>query len=314
MIEQTKRTKRTKWTEEDCSVLISMKDNNYDWISIANRLGRTDKSVKRKYHYLQQDGLVPYKECQAQREWKDILVYYEKNGHRKTIERYGGYAIKYLKRNGLWTRKQKDIKVFVDEFLQNSNKIYWAGFIAADGCIRNDHCLSIGLAKKDRSHLVKLQQILGGAIYDRPSSATLDVHKSTRVIQFLKSMNIVRRKTLILKPPDLHQESDIRDYIRGYVDGDGCFTCSTQKKWGNVIQSISVLGTSKMLKWIRDCLLKYVNTKTYPKLVKLRSVFSVSYGSKIDFVKIGNWLYDSNNHFLDRKKDRFNKISYLIGV
>lgn len=51
---------------------------------------------------------------------------------------------------------------FEENFLNSSQKYYWAGFIAADGCIVNapSRYLSIHLHSCDIDHLKKLQNII----------------------------------------------------------------------------------------------------------------------------------------------------------
>ena len=59
--------------------------------------------------------------------------------------------------NGKFTYRYERQHNVNDDFFNNPNILncYWAGFIAADGCIgrRNNNVLSIGLSSKDKQHL-----------------------------------------------------------------------------------------------------------------------------------------------------------------
>ena len=48
------------------------------------------------------------------------------------------------------------------DFFTVPNKLnsYWAGFIAADGCVTGKHILAIKLSEKDKEHLQKIATLL----------------------------------------------------------------------------------------------------------------------------------------------------------
>lgn len=304
--------KRKKWSVAEIEKLIYLKTKNKSWHEISIAINKSIAAVKRKYHYLQQNGTAPYRENEYANKIEEILSYYETNGHRSVLKKYGSYAIHYLKRNELWKRTQKKIDVYPERFLASEDRFYWVGFLAADGCIRSQSHISLGLSIKDKSHLVKLKEILGGGIYERQNRADLEVHKIPNVVTFLSSLNVIPRKTKILLPPINLNEDESRDYIRGYIDGDGCFTCSTQKR-GNFVQLISINGTEKLLGWIRTCFSKWCKCAASPSIRETRGTFVLSYGSSGDFMKIGTWLYSKRKASkLERKYKRFFDICLMI--
>lgn len=302
-----------KWTEEKKKQLVEMKLSGVNWSEIAVHFGTTIAAVDRKFHYLQQDGLAPYKVHEYASKVDEILECYRVKGHRKTLEKYGLYALRYLRRNKLWERSTVPVPKYIEEFLSSKNRYYWAGFIAADGCIRNCNNLYIGLSIVDADHLLQIQNLMGGSVllYPKRNTVEWNIHGASEVILFLKSLNIVPRKTKILKPPVLKNENQIRNFIRGYFDGDGCVTTSLLKS-GSLVKTVTFLGTKKMLTWISASLKKYAKTNLSPKLVLSRGICVINYSSTHDFVQIKQWMYQESEVHLQRKHDRFQEIEELL--
>lgn len=123
---------------------------------------------------------------------------------------------------------------------------YWAGFINADGHIdlyKPDHRKSINyklgftISKKDEDHLKKLITTLGYSSYRYGVSEIRG--KSNENIQFatnkkaisldlINNYNIVPgKKSCNEMFPQYIPQEYMKDYIRGYFDGDGC-VCNSQ--------------------------------------------------------------------------------------
>lgn len=289
-----------------------MKLAGKSWLIIAKSFKRTPTAVESQYHILQRNGKAPYYESRWHGQIADVIKCYKIHGHRATLKKYGSYAIHFLKKNGKWKRTLPVVAVYNDRFLSSKDKYYWAGFFAADGCIRGPSWIDIGLAIKDKKHLEKIHKLAGGSmyIYKKRATATWSMHKCLPIISFFNSLNITSRKSLTLKPPKGLTAVQIRDFIRGYFDGDGCVTHSIHKS-GRMVQLISFLGTFEMLKWIRKNINKQIQCKTFPAIRSDKNVFVVSYGSEADFTNIGNWFYENNKVCLKRKHDRYCKILNL---
>lgn len=124
-------------------------------------------------------------------------------------------------------------------FSSMSNKAcYWAGFIAADGCITtsgNTKYLQINVADKDRQHLQKLVLDVGGKnIVVRtypPAPKSKSQQKIARIsfrlyphdVAILKDIfSITESKTYNLSFPELDTFEQQLSFIVGFIDGDGC--------------------------------------------------------------------------------------------
>ena len=143
-----------------------------------------------------------------------------------------GWYIEGFKSRGI--RKYAINEDFFSQ-IKTEKQAYWLGFIAADGSIRQDKmCLTIELARKDKEHLEKFLRDIEseGHIFDceRSNSGYLSsVVKinSLKICNDLCSYGIVPHKTGNLYFSfNRIPESLIKDFIRGYFDGNGCICYS----------------------------------------------------------------------------------------
>ena len=115
--------------------------------------------------------------------------------------------------------------------LDNELSCYWAGFILADGTVR-DRDFSIGLSLVDIEHINRFKS-------DISSQHKISVSKGTRggygakiyitcteIVNDLKSHGISPRKSFDALPPIVPLDME-RHLVRGYFDGDGCICVST---------------------------------------------------------------------------------------
>lgn len=144
--------------------------------------------------------------------------------------------------------------------VQNS---YWAGFIAADGCITKDS-ITIGLAAKDIEILETFKnqiQYTGPIKYYKAQQCydcvKLNIRKIPYTTYLYEHWNIIPRKSLTLQPPNLTDLEHIYAYIIGYIDGDGCITLNHNRRYPQF--SLGVVGTKAIVEWVHSYL-----SKLYP--------------------------------------------------
>jgi hypothetical protein len=155
---------------------------------------------------------------------------------------------------------------------------YWAGFIAADGCIvtapRRE--LRIGIHRRDIEHLKLFRQTVG---YDGPVTvdardiAHLTVCAADQWVADLgQRFGIGPRKTFELARPVGLSTDDSFAYINGIVDGDGCW--SRCKTWDRL--ALIIVGTRDILEWIRETLVSAVGSVGRVNVRPTRGCFRLS--------------------------------------
>jgi DNA-binding transcriptional regulator WhiA len=219
-----------------------------------------------------------------------------------------------LKKNNVSTRSNiensRKYKANLDYFqdINTEEKAYWLGFIFADGSVgsygpnKSEHVFKLDLGIKDIDHLVKFNKCLESnhpiLTYTNKSSyhkngvefARLKIC-SKKFCDHLREKGCIDNKTNILLPPENLPESFERDFIRGYVDGDG--SIKVQK---NTISKyrLGICGTEEIIKWIAERIPK-------PGAIQpSKSIFNMTCHS--DNVL---YLYKNSSMYLDRKYERY---------
>lgn len=203
-----------------------------------------------------------------------------------------------LKSNNIEIRR-KHSNINKDYFANPNTEesAYWAGFISADGYIYNPNnrnsqsSLTIELANKDKNHLIKLGNDIGKNItyYDKHNSCKLRI-TSNKICKDLENYKIYQNKSLTLRFPENIDKNNIHHFIRGYFDGDGCFT-----------KIYDIVGTKEFLESLINNLsfncehsfYKPKNEKSYYLRIKTKSIK--------DFFE---FLYKDATIYLGRKYEK----------
>lgn len=195
--------------------------------------------------------------------------------------------------------------------IDTEEKAYWLGFLYADGCVNSkNNTISISLKKEDKEHLIKFKKFLQ-AETDIIDASIFKNNKEYKVSKFyvcnkhlketLTNLGCVPKKSLILTFPNLNifeEKSLVYDFIRGYVDGDGCLTFS---KNGRL--NLSILGTKDFLEGICKIFPNKFSSIFRAKKIKT-NVWTISNcGSNADDVTYK--LYSKATIYLNRKYNRF---------
>ena len=195
----------------------------------------------------------------------------------------------------------------------NAESCYWAGFIAADGCISDYTTLTVGLAIIDAYHIQSLCRFVGRDEMLNYREITLNGKKfkgasvafrSQKLVQDLATnFCIVPCKSLILEPPKLSLDM-VQHFIRGFFDGDGCISWHKESKH---MRLDFCSGSKQFLEWIRETLRKLFINIGHRKIRKSKETQTY----RLDFSgemanKILIWMYqnDGNLLCLRRKYDR----------
>lgn len=178
---------------------------------------------------------------------------------------------------------------------------YWAGFILADGYIRTKKrfTLEIKLQKQDVAHLHKIKSSMEfkGNIIERETYFNITISSPQIIEDLNNNFGIYNKKsltcTIIEKIPKMY----LKDFIRGYFDGDGCITHTTTA-------TISFLGTERTVDFIRKYFYNEVGirlrSKEMPDITHNKNICCIFYSGKSAF-KCLHHMYENSTQFLDRK-------------
>ncbi|MFC1691712.1 LAGLIDADG family homing endonuclease [Nanoarchaeota archaeon] len=179
---------------------------------------------------------------------------------------------------------------------------YVLGFFFSDGDVSSDkRCIRIHLHKQDHYILEIISGVMGS---NRPvrfysNSVTLRLDSKMLVTDIIK-LGCTPRKSKTLRFPRIKNKF-LSHFIRGYFDGDG----SIHFNKPNTIK-VSFFSTKEFLQEMQDRISKSLKIKKNP-IKELKSVYRVYYYGN-DARKLCKWMYkDSNNLYLKRKKERFDK-------
>lgn len=138
---------------------------------------------------------------------------------------------------------------------QDLHAAYWAGFIAADGCVvrhpRNE--VKIGLHYKDRGQLERFcrDTQFDGPITTQRQMVRITVCSAHCWLWDLELIyNIGPAKTKTLQPPNVTGRMALA-YIVGYIDGDGCWAVLNRRRG---YRMLNLLGTYEVLTWMVETL------------------------------------------------------------
>ena len=193
---------------------------------------------------------------------------------------------------------------FAEPNLENS---YWAGFIAADGCVSTPAGkslrLSFSLQASDKSHLINFQSSVGaGKIYDDVdrNSCAFYLHSNKICKDLGHRFGIFPRKTFTLEPPDLHGDNALA-YIAGMIDGDGSYTYSGTRP------RLSLVGTKELLIWISETL--GLDSRIQP----VGNIYTMAfYGDRAIIIR--SKIHELEVPLLDRKKYRWESLGLDLTI
>jgi len=223
---------------------------------------------------------------------------------RKTIHRILNHNGTFLPNLG---RFKKKVYCNTDFFKNlNATSAYWAGFIAADGCLYTKYKnLSISLKKSDVGHLFKFKNAIktNAKISHIKSNNSVRISiYSIKIFDSLVALGIEPKKSLSIQKIQIPSHL-ISHSIRGVFDGDGSIS---GKKITHV--QFQIAGNKPFLEQIQDILIKECGVnkvKIYP-LNSKNKIHRLQYtGSQI--FEILKFIYkeSTNQTRLERKYRKY---------
>ena len=187
--------------------------------------------------------------------------------------------------------------------IDSEEKAYWLGFIVADGYLNiNKHMLRIKLGNKDRNHLIKFINFIGGneemlksEIHSETGNENFYVSLySKEVMNDLLSLGIEQAKSGKEKVCSIDKKY-YRDFIRGLWDGDGFIREN--------LSGIGLVGSEEVLAFVQNYFNDFLGVKPL-KIYPHCNTVKIEYRSTRKAIPlILNHLYGDKDVALDRKKE-----------
>ena len=256
-------TMSKKWTKEEIIVLQKYYGKlRADVIHTKYLPNRTSRAIISKANKI---GLI-WQNLWTKEEIKILKKNYKKLKVKECQKLLSRHTITSITCKANELSIKHDQYQYNKEYFSNTNidTCYWAGFIAADGCLRAARKYSgvetvIDVSQKDRSILVKFKKdikyngtIVDYEVFDKKYNkiryhSKIDICGCTKWHEDLNIYwNIVPQKTRILQPPNLNMKSiNALAYCRGYLDGDGSIFYENKNKL-----RFNICGTKQVIEWI----------------------------------------------------------------
>lgn len=208
---------------------------------------------------------------------------------------------------------EMDINYF--DLIDTSNKAYILGLLAADGCLSSNYNYSIQLSlqEQDVEILEKIHQEIGATqklykIFPKNGKPQYKLILQNKHMYYsLIDKGITPKKSLTLKYPSCIPYEFQKDFIRGYLDGDGTITSIKSK----IAVQVQILGTESFLLTMSEIIKDQTGICFHMyKCKDLTQTKIIGISGNNQTKVFLDWLYSSNALKLKRKYDKYIKYFY----
>ena len=294
---------------------------------IKEKYGSTDYTIHR---ILAKNNIAirkqaTFKSHLSEQDKLDIIQKYKENGNAKGLARE--YKVCHTTIRRLLAKNQIKIKntyELDDNYFENidsEDKAYILGFIYADG--HNNKLgtrITIGLSAKDIDILEKIRIRLfrnndapirvwdrgfceiKGRVIKEGKMCELHLH-STKISSDLTKIGCVHDKTYKCYLPNIDRKY-MKDFIRGFLDGDGSIIHGVYQGYFRAIASICC--RESFAKSLKEEVQEILNINSNIIVRKETSVVVTwSITKREDVITFLDWIYKDANIYLDRKYNKY---------
>lgn len=200
--------------------------------------------------------------------------------------------------------------------------VYWAGFLAGDGCVYSVgkrmagklNILNLALASKDKEHVESFKEFVqySGKLSIRKESVSITINSRELVKHLEEKYGINNHKTYSYVPPDNIPTHLKKYFILGLIDADGSFlrhkrnNQTLNRKRGDFVYQIGFTGTLESCMYVRDFFGSSVKIHKRHK-ERDNNNYTVLFQGNQQVLNYGNKIYDdtSKNFCLQRKYQNY---------
>lgn len=201
-----------------------------------------------------------------------------------------------------------DRNVYKDGWDEDNSYLF--GLIMSDGCLtKNKDRNIIVIYLNDEDIVYKLHNYVECKrnVYHNKKQNGL-YYWNEDAVKFLIENELEPRKSLSLRFPNIPREY-IRDFVRGFFDGDGSVVFR-KTIYNTYVQVSIVCGSEEFLLSLQNVLKEEnINSKIYDDKrsnAKYLKIISIN-----DCKKFYHYIYDEANFFMARKKKKYDKINSI---
>lgn len=220
---------------------------------------------------------------------------------------------------------------------ETPESFYVAGFLAADGWVkvvqkkntkylRYDVCLS--LKEEDKEHLEKIKILfetdkplykrlvrnsLRNPKYNDTITYSLNLY-SKNIFDDLRKFNVTPNKSLTYQFPDwLLNHKYVNHFMRGYFDGDGSISFDSKNRKTPQAR-LHIRGTKNFLESFHQILSTTCGLDRNKVIGASSNIGSLQYTGNKNVYKIMSFLYQDSPIYLERKFQKYQSLSELVGI
>ena len=191
-----------------------------------------------------------------------------------------------------------------DEYTEDS--CYWAGFLAADGNVDSKGRIRLMLNYDDIGHLEKFKDFLAST--HTISSNTTDYNRCSfeftdrEMCEVLDlNFNIIPNKSLSITFPKIPKQY-LRDFIRGYFDGDGsvCESFSNKNSITATLYTTFTGGSKPFIETLFFMLQQEIGLGGHLQDFSTGAKWQIKYNTN-NSITLLDYMYKNSNYCLDRK-------------
>lgn len=185
------------------------------------------------------------------------------------------------------------------DIIDTANKAYLLGFLYADGCVNKNNAISFTIHQDDREILemyVKELQATNAITSVKNKPHVRISFCSKHMCDTLKMIGCGQNKTNELEFPDINEKYKY-DFIRGFMDGDGCICIYNRGKHKYI--NLSFTGTLKMMQELKRIFNVDNEIKFY------RNAYSLNIGKTEDVLRILKDIYSNAELYMTRKHNKY---------
>lgn len=201
------------------------------------------------------------------------------------------------------------------DYIDSIDKAYFLGLLYADGYnSEKRNAITLALVKKDRHILDIFAQYLNTnklVIDSCRNTSNLTIY-SKNISEKLAKLGCMQAKSFKIKFPRYLRKDLIRHFIRGYFDGDGCFSYGIRKNKNSLKTTsdsiINFTSTEDFCLYLKKYFQDNFHINSYlscrhPNNHNNNRTITISGNKQV--IKIMEWMYKDTDLYLQRKHDKF---------